>query len=61
VAWPPRTILTGVCRDGEVITPNGDTMLQADDEVTVLTNRAHVDAVQHLFAHASTRPTDTHS
>jgi CIC family chloride channel protein len=61
VAWPPRTILTGVCRDGEVITPNGDTMLQADDEVTVLTNRVHVDAVQHLFAHASTRPTDTHS
>jgi CIC family chloride channel protein len=58
VAWPRRTILTGVRRDGEVIMPNGDTMLQADDEVTVLTDREQVKAVQHLFAHASTRPSE---
>lgn len=58
VAWPRRTILTGVRRDGEVIMPNGDTELRADDEVTVLTDRAHVDAVQQLFAHASSRPAD---
>jgi Trk K+ transport system NAD-binding subunit len=58
VAWPRRTILTGVRRGGEVIMPNGDTVLQAEDEVTVLTDREQVDVVQQLFAHASTRPSE---
>jgi trk system potassium uptake protein TrkA len=61
VNWPRRTILTGIRRDGEVIMPNGDTMLQTDDEVTVLTDRDQVNAVQQLFAHASTRSTDSDS
>jgi hypothetical protein len=33
-------------------------VLQDEDEVTVLTDRDQVDAVQQLFAHASTRPSD---
>jgi CIC family chloride channel protein len=59
VDWPRRTILTSVRRDGDVIMPNGDTTLQAEDEVTVLTDSDHVDAVQRLFARAPARPTNS--
>ncbi len=37
VAWPERTILTGVQRGSEAIVPAGDTRLAADDVVVALT------------------------
>lgn len=37
VPWPARTILTSIRRDGEVILPDGDTLLLPGDEVVALT------------------------
>jgi chloride channel protein, CIC family len=37
VRWPERTVLTSVRRAGEVIVPTGSTVLEAGDEVVVLT------------------------
>ena len=37
VHWPPRTVLTSIRRDGEVVVPTGDTELLAGDELVVLT------------------------
>jgi chloride channel protein, CIC family len=50
VSWPPRTILTGITRDGEVLTPAGDTVLRAEDEVVFLTAGATVDDVRAILA-----------
>lgn len=49
VGWPPRTILVGVHREGELLMPNGDTVLQAGDEVTVLTAGDGSEQVRHLL------------
>lgn len=49
VDWPPRTILTSVRRDGQVIMPHGATVLQAGDEVVALTGDEEADAVLELF------------
>lgn len=38
VHWPERTILTSIRRAGEVILPHGDTVLEAGDELVVLTS-----------------------
>ncbi len=38
VDWPPRTILTSIRRNGEVIMPNGATVLCPGDEVVALTD-----------------------
>ncbi len=50
VTWPPRTILTSVVRGGEAIMPNGDTVLEAGDEVVVLTGQGAADEVRRLIA-----------
>jgi CIC family chloride channel protein len=50
VAWPPRTILTSIRRRGEVVLPNGMTVLEPGDEVVVLTGVDHVEAVRALLA-----------
>jgi CIC family chloride channel protein len=50
VDWPVRTVLTSIRRDGEVITPAGDTVLQAGDEVVFLTGSDGVDAVRAVLA-----------
>lgn len=52
VSWPQRTILTSVRRGGEVLMPDGDTMLQPGDEVVVLTDRGAADTLQTLFSAA---------
>jgi CIC family chloride channel protein len=49
MSWPSRTVLTSIRRSGEVVMPNGDTRLQADDEVTVLADLEHVDDVEALL------------
>jgi len=49
VAWPPRTVLTSVRRAGELVVPDGDTVLQPGDEVVVLTGSDTVDAVRDLL------------
>ncbi len=50
VAWPERTVLTSVRRAGDVITPAGDTLLLAGDEVVFLTAKGTVDAVRAILA-----------
>lgn len=50
IAWPPRTILTSIVRRGEVIMPNGDTVLEPSDEVVVLTGQGSADEVHRLIA-----------
>jgi chloride channel protein, CIC family len=52
IDWPPKTILTSVRRRGELIMPNGSTVLQAGDEVVVLADTAHADAVRALLSGA---------
>jgi len=37
IAWPERSVLTSVRRDGEVLVPRGDTVLEVGDELVVLT------------------------
>jgi chloride channel protein, CIC family len=37
VTWPERTLLTSIRRRGEVIVPGGETVLEPDDELVVLT------------------------
>lgn len=49
MSWPSRTVLTSIRRNGEVVMPNGDTRLQAGDEVTVLADLEHVDDVEALL------------
>lgn len=48
VSWPPNTVLTSVRRDGEVLVPDGATVLQPDDELVVLTDDG--DALRQLVA-----------
>ena len=50
IAWPQRTVLTSVRRDGQVVLPRGDTVLQAGDEVVVLTGRDTADEVHRLMS-----------
>ena len=49
VQWPERTILTSVRRHGEVVMPNGSTVLQPGDELVVLTGGEQADAVRGLL------------
>jgi chloride channel protein, CIC family len=49
VDWPPRTVLTSVRRSGELIMPNGSTVLAPGDEVVVLADRAHTHQLEHLL------------
>lgn len=50
IRWPRSTVLTAVRRDGEAIMPNGDTVVQAGDEVVVLADREKAADVQDLLA-----------
>lgn len=50
VDWPERTILISVSRRGDLIMPHGDTRLEPDDEVTVLTGSEETSAVRELLA-----------
>jgi chloride channel protein, CIC family len=50
VPWPKRTVLTSVRRGGAIVMPTGDTVLQAGDEVVLLTDRAAVGNVRALIA-----------
>jgi len=50
IEWPQRTILTSVRRGGTLVMPTGDTIMEAGDEVVVLTDRTTVEAVRGLLA-----------
>jgi CIC family chloride channel protein len=56
VAWPMRTVLTSIRRNGAIVMPTGDTVLEAHDEVVVLTPDGSTDAVRSLIGR---RVTDT--
>ncbi|MGH3442088.1 MAG: chloride channel protein [Nitriliruptorales bacterium] len=50
IRWPRRTILTSIRRRGELILPHGDTVLEAGDEIVLLTDRDSAPEVQRLLA-----------
>jgi chloride channel protein, CIC family len=50
VGWPERTVLTSINRFGDVVMPNGDTVLEAGDVVTVLTDANATEAVRRLLS-----------
>ncbi|MGH3666354.1 MAG: CBS domain-containing protein [Egibacteraceae bacterium] len=50
VTWPSRTLLTSIRRDGQMLTPVGDTQLLAGDEVVVLTAREATQDLRALLA-----------
>jgi trk system potassium uptake protein TrkA len=49
IAWPPGCTLAAVIRKGEVITPHGDTVLQAFDEVLAVVRTAQREALAALL------------
>ncbi len=49
VAWPPRTILTSIRRGGQVLLPDGRTVIEPGDEVVVLTGPDHAESVEQLL------------
>lgn len=53
IAWPPRTVLTSIRRRGEVVVPNGDTVLEAGDEVVILTPVGSAGDVRRLVGRPS--------
>lgn len=55
VSWPSRTVLTSIRRNGEVVMPS-DTLLEPEDEVTVLADLEHIDDVQALLAGDAIHP-----
>lgn len=56
VDWPPRTLLTGVRRGGELLLPTGDTVLEPGDAVVVLTTAPSVPAVRRLLTASADEP-----
>lgn len=50
IGWPHRTILTSIRRNGEVITPHGDTRLEPGDEVVLLTGSDDTAEVRRLIS-----------
>jgi chloride channel protein, CIC family len=50
VDWPERTVLTSINRLGDVVMPNGNTILEAGDVVTVLTDANATEAVRRLLS-----------
>ncbi|HEY4752334.1 MAG TPA: TrkA C-terminal domain-containing protein, partial [Candidatus Limnocylindrales bacterium] len=54
-AWPPDTVLVAISRDGRLIVPRGDAVLQAGDGLTVFSTEAGRDALHALLG--PTEPT----
>jgi CIC family chloride channel protein len=49
VSWPERTVLTTIRRMGRIVMPTGDTVLEAGDDVVVLTDQDSVGQVRTLM------------
>ncbi len=49
VSWPPHTLLTSIHRDGDLITPEGDTELRVGDTVSAIVHDGHVAEVRELL------------
>lgn len=48
IPWPDRAVLTGVHRDGELVLPDGNTVVEAGDRLVVLTDRANAEELRRL-------------
>ena len=53
VAWPPDCTIAAVIRKGAVITPRGDTLLEAFDEVLAIVRTAQREALAALLGRSS--------
>ena len=53
VAWPPDCTIAAVIRKGAVITPRGDTLLEAFDEVLAIVRTAQREALAALLGRPS--------
>lgn len=56
IVWPKRTVLTSIRRGGEVIMPNGDTVLEPGDEVVVLTALETTGEVRRVIGRRASAP-----
>lgn len=54
ITWPRRAVLTGVHRGGELVLPDGNTVLQPGDRLVVLTDQSNSDELRRLI----TQPPD---
>jgi trk system potassium uptake protein TrkA len=50
VAWPPDTALVTILRDGRVIVPSDDDVLEAGDELLIVAAAAAESVLQHLLS-----------
>lgn len=49
ITWPDRAVLTGVHREGELLLPDGDTVLEAGDRLVVLTDKDNTEELRRLI------------
>lgn len=49
IDWPAEAVVAAIHRKGRIIVPRGDTVLQADDRVTVVAAPEHEAALRKLF------------
>lgn len=59
VSWPQRTVLTSIRRGGELMMPNGDTVLEPGDEIVALTGTGAVEQLRQLLIGAGDREEPT--
>ena len=59
IEWPERTLVTGIRRGGESLTPSGTTRLHAGDEVVFLTGSESIEDVRVILADPATVPEET--
>jgi len=52
ITWPGRAVLTGVHRNGELVLPDGNTVLRPADRLVVLADQANSDELRRLITQA---------
>jgi Trk K+ transport system NAD-binding subunit len=46
---PREVLLAFVMKDGDLVVPTGDTLLEGGDEIGLVTHKKHIAALEHIF------------
>ena len=52
LTFPPNVVISAVLRDGQMILPKGETVLQPEDEVVALANKESEEELRHMLTGA---------